>query len=191
MTLAAQLIGYGSRFIKGAATRVPRVVAIIVFTAVPFSEIVKFSLKGTALSGLRYASMKPMSVASINIFVPIPHLHQRVTNKKIKKFAHPKMATVLVGDIPGFIPPGKIPFMTHIWRQAQKVPIMPINEFPTAAPRSGLTVKTNKQMIRGIIPWIWLGKGFRIASIQTTEPRMHIQTAVRTENWRATAKFEP
>ena len=88
-------------------------VAINTFTAVPLCEIVKFSLKTIVLFGSRNASMKPMSVARANIFVPIPHLHQRTKNMKIKKFAQPKMAHALVGDIPSFIPPGKIPFITH------------------------------------------------------------------------------
>jgi hypothetical protein len=129
------------------AERVPRQVAIIVFTAVPFIEIVKFSLKGNVLAGFRNASMKPMWVARKNIFVPMPHLHIRVRNKKIKKFAQPKIAQALVGDMPSFIPPGKIPFMNHMWKQAQNVPLIPAIAFPRAVPTIGLTVKTNKQII--------------------------------------------
>merc|ERR1719281_1735425 len=129
----AELMGYGIRFMKGAAS-VPRQTEINVFTAVPLLEIVKFSLKGTVLLGSRNASMKPMSVARKNIFVPMPHLHQRVMNKKIKKFAHPKMAVALVGDIPSFIPPGKMPFITHMWKQAQKVPLIPQNALLMAWP---------------------------------------------------------
>jgi hypothetical protein len=140
-------------FMSGAE-RVPRQVAIIVFTAVPFIETVKFSLKGNALAGLRNASMNPMWVARKNIFVPMPHLHMRVSHRKIKKFAQPKMAAALVGDMPSFIPPGKMPFMNHITKHAQKVPLIPARAFPSAVPTSGLTVKTNKQINRGTIPWI-------------------------------------
>jgi hypothetical protein len=107
------LIGYGRRFITGAA-RHPRIVANITFTAVPLCEIVKFSLKTKALLGSRNASMNPMSVASANIFVPMPHLHQRTRKVKTKKFTQPKIAQALVGDIPSFIPPGKMPFITHM-----------------------------------------------------------------------------
>jgi len=121
-------IGYGMRFINGAA-RHPRIVANIVFTAVPLCEIVKFSLKTTGLLGSRNASMNPISVASANILVPIPHLHHSTRKVKIKKFAQPKIAVALVGDMPSFIPPGKIPFITHMWRQAQKVPMMPQHAF--------------------------------------------------------------
>ena len=188
MLLYPKANGYGMRFINGAA-RHPRMVANIVFTAVPWLEIVKFSLKGMVLFGSRKASINPMSVARANIFVPIPHLHQRTKNVKIRKFAQPKMAVALVGDIPSFIPPGKIPFITHMWRQAQKVPMMPHIAFWTAVPSSGLTVKTNKQTINGTLAWTWLGKGFRIAGIQTMEARRHIMIAVRIEYWIATAKF--
>ena len=50
-------------------------------------------------------------------------------NLKIRKFAQPKMAVALVGDIPSFIPPGKIPFITHMWKQATKVPMIPQQQF--------------------------------------------------------------
>merc|ERR1719281_2300541 len=146
----AELMGYGIRFMRGAA-RHPMMVASITFTAVPLCEIVKFSLKGTVLLGSRNASMKPMSVASANIFVPMPHLHQRTMNVKIRKFAQPKMAVALVGDIPSFMPPGKMPFITHMWKQAQKVPKIPQQQFWTAVPRSGLMVNTNKQITSGIL----------------------------------------
>merc|ERR1719159_1317882 len=166
----AVVIGYGSKFIKGAA-RHPRMVASIVFTAVPLCEIVKFSLKGTVLLGSRNASMKPMSVASANIFVPMPHLHQRTMNVKIRKFAQPKMAVALVGDIPSFMPPGKMPFITHMWKQAQKVPKIPQQQFWTAVPRSGLIVNTNKQITSGILACTWLGKGLRMAGTHTMAPK--------------------
>merc|ERR1719159_966850 len=175
----AVVIGYGSKFIKGAA-RHPRMVASIVFTAVPLCEIVKFSLKGTVLLGSRNANMKPMSVASANIFVPMPQLHHRTRNVKIKKLAQPKMAQELVGDMPSFIPPGKMPFITHMWKQAQKVPLIPPIALARACPMSGLMVKTNKQITKGILAWIWLGKGCRIAGTQTMEPKRHIITDART-----------
>jgi hypothetical protein len=109
----AESIGYGNRFIKGAA-RHPMMVANSTFTAVPLCESVKFSLKTMVLFGSRNANMKPMSVASANILVPMPHLEKRTKNVKTKKFTQPKMAHALVGDIPSFIPPGKMPFITHI-----------------------------------------------------------------------------
>jgi len=119
----------------------------------------------------------------------MPHLHQRVMNKKIKKFAHPKMAVALVGDIPSFIPPGKMPFITHMWKQAQKVPLIPQNALLMAWPMSGLTVKVNKQISNGTLDTIWTGKTAPMAGTQTIVPKRHIHTDVRTEYCIAGAKF--
>merc|ERR1719393_423208 len=113
----------------------------------------------------------------------------RTKNRKIRKFAQPKMAQALVGDMPSFIPPGKMPFITHMWRQAQNVPMMPQQAFWTAVPKSGLMVNTNKQITRGILAWTWLGNGFRIAGTQTMAAKRHIITDARTASWMATAKF--
>merc|ERR1719515_46379 len=120
MLLDARENGYGIKFNNGAMKHA-MAVASNVFTAVPLCDIVKFSLNGTVLAGSRNASMKPMSVAMANIFIPIPHFTKRKMNVNARKFTQPKIAVALVGDIPAFMPPGKIPFITHMWKQAQKV----------------------------------------------------------------------
>jgi len=65
-------------------------------------------------------------------------------------FTQPKMAQALVGDIPSFIPPGKIPFITHMCKQAQNVPRMPVKAFAMAVPKVGLIVKTKRQTTNGM-----------------------------------------
>ena len=57
-------------------------------------------------------------------------------NVKTRKLTQPKIAVALVGDMPSFMPPGKIPFITHMCKQAQKVPTMA----PTSSPRGGVAL---------------------------------------------------
>merc|ERR1719456_792595 len=99
MSLEARENGYGIRVNTGAM-RHAMAVASNVFTAVPLADIVKFSLNGTVLAGSRNASMKPMSVAIANIFIPIPHLMKRKKSVKSMKLAQPKIAVALLGDMP-------------------------------------------------------------------------------------------
>merc|ERR1719506_2004020 len=180
MLLNAKVQGYGTKFMRGAMRQAIHV-ASRVFTATPSLWIVKFSLNLRVLLGSRNASMKPMSVARANIFMPRPHFTKRKMKVNNRKFTQPKIAVALVGDIPSFMPPGKIPFMTHMWKQAQNVPIMPATPLATATPINGLTVNTNRQITKGIRAWIWLGKGLRMAGTQTIAAMTAIQTTVRTD----------
>ena len=77
--------------------------------AVPFGSIVNPSLNLTVLSGFMNASIPPKALESANIFIPMPHLDQRIMKVKKKKLTQPKMAAALAMDMPGAIPPGKTP----------------------------------------------------------------------------------
>merc|ERR1719191_32122 len=180
----ARVYGYGIRFTRGASTHAMQV-ARSVLTATPSDAIVKFSLNFSVLLGSKKASMKPMSVARANIFMPIPHFTKRNMAVKTRKLTQPKIAVALVGDIPSFMPPGKIPFITHMCKQAQNVPTIPEKPLATACPNSGLTVKTNKHNTNGMRAWMSLGKGFRTAGTQMMLPITAIQTTVRNDICRA------
>merc|ERR1719272_2498854 len=108
----------------------------------------------------------------------------------MKEGMSPKIATELVGDMPSFMPPGKIPFITHICKQAQKVPRIPAHPLATAFPINGLTVKTNRQITNGMRAWIWLGKGLRNAGTQMMLAMRAIIIAVRTESSIETLNLE-